>query len=205
MLTVALLAGAGMLIQTVQRFASTRLRFSPDGLLTTSLRLPPKRYVDSQNKIQFYERLLSGVSEIPGVQGVALSSASPVQGGGSLVALEVEGHPEPRLETEVDTSQQTVSPEYFRVMNIFMDVGRSFRAGENERTQPVAILNEAAVRKYFANEDPIGRHVRPFVGGNRTNPWLTVVGVVGNEKRRCIRRWPGSTGRSFIVLLSRGR
>jgi predicted permease len=198
MLTVVLVAGAGMLIQTLQRFASTPLGFSPDGLLTTALRLPPHKYKDPQTKIQLFERLRTKLSEIPEIQGVAFSSARPVQGGGSTVALEVEGYPEPRLETGFDTSQQTVSPEYFQVMNIPINAGRSFRAGDQERTQAVAIVNEVAVRKYFANEDPIGKHVRPFTGSYRVNPWLTVVGVVGNEKRTTVYQEMAWTDRPIL-------
>jgi putative ABC transport system permease protein len=188
MLTVVLLAGAGLLIQTVQRFASAPLGFRPDGLWTTSLQLPQIGYEEPARRIQFYERLRPDLSEIPGIQAMAFSSARPIGGGGSQDVVEVEGHPEPRVENLFDTYQQTISPEYFRVMSIPLEKGRFFEPGDRDRTEPVAIINEALIGKYLPNEDPIGKHIRPFAGGNGTAPWLRVVGVVGNEKRTTVYR-----------------
>jgi putative ABC transport system permease protein len=185
-LTVVLLAGAGLLIQAVRRFASAPLGFRPDGLLTASLRLPQSGYKEPEKRIQFYERLRTGLSEIPGIQAVALSSVRPIGGGGGEDVVAVEGHPEPGVESVFDTYQQAISPDYFRVMNTPLEQGRFFDPGDRERTEPVAIVNEALVRKYLPNEDPIGKHIRPFAGGNRTAPWLRVVGVVGNQKRTTV-------------------
>jgi putative ABC transport system permease protein len=112
----------------------------------------------------------------------------PVSGGGAQDVVEVEGHPEPRIENVFDTYQQTISPDYFRAMNTPLEKGRFFEPGDRERTELVAIVNEALARKYLPNDDPIGKHIRPFAGGNRTAPWLRVVGVVGNEKRTTVYR-----------------
>ena len=188
MLTVVLLAGAGLLIQTVQRFASAPLGFRPDGLCTTPLQLPQIGYEEPARRIQFYERLRPELTEISGIQAVAFSSTRPIVGGGSQDVVEVEGHPEPRVENLFDTYQQTISPDYFRVMSTPLEKGRFFELGDRDRTEPVAIINEALVGKYLPNEDPIGKHIRPFAGGNGTAPWLRVVGVVGNEKRTTVYR-----------------
>lgn len=183
MLTVVLLAGAGLLIQTVNRFSSAPLGFRPDGLWMTSVRLPQARYNEPERRVQFFDRLQTDLNKIPGIQGVALSSERPINGGGSQDSLEVEGHPPPRLDSPVDTFQQTVTPDYFRVLNTPLENGRFFDAGDWQRTEPVVIVNEALVQKYLPNEDPIGKHIRPFQTENRTAPWLRIVGVVGNEKR----------------------
>jgi predicted permease len=74
-----------------------------------------------------------------------------------------------------------ISPEYFPVTGIYIERGRNFGRLDREHSEPVAIVNEALVRKFFPNEDPIGKRVR--IGGQETNPWLTIVGVVGNERR----------------------
>ncbi|MGO9259984.1 MAG: ABC transporter permease [Bryobacteraceae bacterium] len=186
MLTVVLLSGAGLLIQTLQRFASAPLGFQPDGLITASLHLPKTGYGDAPHRAQFYDRLETALAAIPGIQSAALSSARPFLGGGSMDVVEVEGHPEPRIDNLFDTFLQTVSKDYFRVMGVPLEQGRYFEPGDREQTQPVAIINEALVRKYFPNENPIGRQVRPFNGGKRGDSWLRVVGVVGNEKRTTV-------------------
>jgi predicted permease len=184
-LTVALLAGAGMLIGSMVRFASAPLGFAPDGLLTATLQLPHASYTDPERRIQFYERLRTDLSEIPGILGVALSSARPIGGGGAQDVIEVDGLPEPQVESLHDTYQQTISPEYFRVMNTALERGRFFDTGDRRQTEPVAIVNDALVQKYFSNENPIGRHIRPFAPGKR-NAWWRVVGVVRNQKRTTV-------------------
>jgi putative ABC transport system permease protein len=186
MLTVVLLSGAGLLIQTLERFTSAPLGFQPDGLITASLHLPKTGYGDAQQRAQFYDRLETALAGIPGIHSAALSSARPFLGGGSMDVVEVEGHPEPRIDNLFDTFLQTVSKDYFRVMGVPLEQGRYFEPGDREQTQPVAIINEALVRKYFPNENPIGRQARPFNGGKRGDSWLRVVGVVGNEKRTTV-------------------
>jgi putative ABC transport system permease protein len=186
MLTVMLLAGAGLLIQAVNRFATAPLGFQPDGLLIASLSLPPSGYQEPQRKLQFFERLQTQLVQRPEVQGVALSNTRPIEGGGGQDVIEVEGHPAPRLENAFDTYHQTITPDYFAVMNTPLKEGRYFESGDTLRTEPVAIINEALVRKYFSNEDPIGTHIRPFQEGKNTAPWLRIAGVVGDEKRTTV-------------------
>jgi predicted permease len=186
MLTVVLLAGAGLLIRTVNRFASAPLGFRPEGLVTTSLRLPQGGCNDSEQRIQLYDRLQTELSGIPGMEAVAFSSARPIEGGGGVDIVEVEGHAKPRTGARFDTFQQTISPGYFRAMKTPLERGRHFERSDSARTEPVAIVNEALVRRYFPNEDPTGKHIRPFAGDNGHAPWFTIVGVVGNEKRTTV-------------------
>ena len=186
MLTMLLLAGAALLIQTVNRFASTPLGFKPEGLWTTSIRLSQEGYREPERRIQFYERLRTALAEIPRIRGIAFSGTRPIGGGGAQDIVEIEGHPPPRLENVYDTSQQTISRDYFSVMDIPLRKGRFFETGDNERSEPVAIINEALVRKYFPKEEPVGKHIRPFDGGKRGNLWMRVVGVVGDEKRTTV-------------------
>jgi putative ABC transport system permease protein len=95
----------------------------------------------------------------------------------------VEGHPTPAVESLRDTSQMTITTDYFLALDIRLEKGRTFEWADREHTKPVAIVNEALARRYFRDENPVGRHIRPFQPGNANNPWLTVVGVVANEKR----------------------
>jgi putative ABC transport system permease protein len=186
MLTVILLSAAGLLIETVERFASAPLGLRPEGLTTAFLRLPVKSYADTDRREQFYERVTEELKSIPGLRGVALSNVRPLNGGGAMDVMEVEGHPEPRVEDLYDTFQLSVSPDYFRVLEVPLDRGRGFQGGDQKSTEPVAIVNEALVRKYLRDEEPLGRRIRPYRRGERNNPWLTIVGVVGNEKRTTV-------------------
>jgi len=172
----------------VDRFASAPLGFRPDGLLTTSIRLPRIGYQEPERRDQFYARLRAELRDVPVIQGVAFSSERPIGGLGSVDVIEVRGHPEPRLENVHDTYQQTISPDYFGVMDIPLEQGRLFELGDAQRAEPVAIVNQALVQKYLPHDDPIGKYIRPFAGPNTTAPWMKVVGVVGNEKRTTVYR-----------------
>lgn len=116
----------------------------------------------------------------------ALSSTVPTSGAGSVVVLAVEGKPDPGSDRIVDTGVQTVSPEYFRVMQVSLKAGSFLDGRDHFDNDQVAIVNEALVTKYFSREDPIGRHFRPFDGPDSKGPWLRIVGVVGNEKRTAV-------------------
>ena len=186
MLTVLLLSGAGLLIQTVARFASAPLGLDPNGLVTASLALPSKGYAEAGRRLQFYDRVTEELIATPGLGDAALSNVRPLSGGGAQEVIEVEGHPEPLVDSLYDTFQQTVSPNYFRVLSVPLIRGRFFDRSDREGGMPAAIVNEALVRKYLGNEPPIGRHIRPFNRGSQNNPWLTIVGVVGNEKRTTV-------------------
>jgi putative ABC transport system permease protein len=183
MLTTVLLTGAGLLIQALNRFASAPLGFQPDGLVTASISFLHAGDATPERRIQFYERIRTGLAAVAGIQDVAFASAGPITGGGVTDVVEVEGHPEPQFEKAFDTYQHTVSSDYFRTMKIPSLAGRFFDRGDSSRNQPVAIVNEALVRKYFRHEDPIGKYVRPF---SHKGPWFRVVGVMGNEKRTTV-------------------
>ena len=186
MLTVALLSGAGLLIGTLRRFASAPLGFQPDGLITAMVHLPKTGYADRSRRARFYSQLEAALGAIPGIQSVALSSARPFLGGGSVDVVEVEGRPEPPTVGPHDTNVQTISPDYFRVMGTPLVEGRFFEPGDSEHTEPVVLVNEELVRKYFPNQNPIGQHIRPLDAGRRGDPWMTVVGVVGDQKRTIV-------------------
>jgi predicted permease len=185
-LTLLLLAGAGLMIQSMRRFATEPLGFTPDGLLVTSVRLPRTGYAGAEQRVQFYDRLWTALNEIPGIENAALSNVRPLQNGGVSDVVEVEDRAEPPTESLHDTFHQTISPDYFRAMGIRLQDGRFFEPVDGEHTEPVAIVNEALARKYFPNESAIGRHIRPFSDRKSREPWLTVVGVVSNERRTTV-------------------
>ena len=183
MLSLMLLAGAGLLIQSVARFASAPLGFSPDRLLTMSISLPSTTYATNGQRIRFLNQVTESLRAISEAQSAALTSALPVRGVQGFSVLEVKGRATPVPSAPHDVGGASVSPQYFSVVRLPLQRGRLFDSADQEQTQPVAIVNEALAEKYFANEDPIGQHIRYFGG---TDPWLIIVGVVANEKRSTV-------------------
>ena len=165
------------MIESLHRLISTPLGFQPAHLLTANIDLTSKTYSTSDERLNFYNKLKSAVLAIPGVQGVALA---PLFFAGSN-ALSVEGkRGEYQDALGNDVSEAAVDVDYFRVMEIPLLKGREFDATDQQKTLPVAIVNEALASKYL-HGDPLGQHIRLGKSEDK-NPWLTVVGMVGNVK-----------------------
>jgi predicted permease len=183
MLSLALLAGAGLLIDSVQRLGSMPLGFRADHLLTMDVELPAWSYAKAGRRARFYDEVLNRVRSFPGVESAAFATSLPLTGGrwrGTV--LRVEGRPEGVANTaEDDVAQSSITSKYFQVMGVPLEAGRLFTAHDDPESEAVAIVNEALVRKYFPRETPIGQHIKLGEAGT-DRPWLTIVGVAGNEK-----------------------
>ena len=178
-LSLVLLSGAALLIESVVRFSSASLGFSTDHLLTMPLTLPQWRYPSDDRRSDFYRQVMNAASTLPGVERVALASSVPLASGyGSFAAFHIEGRPDSG--NSPGAYQRSISRDYFRVMGIPLYQGRAFDQRDQAKTEPVAIVNRALAAKYFLREDPIGKHIRFGDSG----PWLTIAGIAGNEKSR---------------------
>jgi len=184
MLSLVLLAGAGLLMESAARFASIPLGFAPNHVATMIISLPPKTYGADLERVRIYDRIFSGLDVLPGVQTTAVSSMLPFRPIQGFDALEVEGRQPSTPETaRHDSGVISISRLYFSTLGIPLLKGRSFNVDDQLQTEPVAIVNEALAKKYFAAEDPVGRQIRSFGAPPEHNPWRRIVGVVANEKR----------------------
>lgn len=183
MLSFVLLAGAGLLIQSVDRLASVPLGFRPEHLWTMSIGLPKWSYSKPDRRAGFYARVIDRARAFPGVESAAFASSLPLSGGrwGGNV-LVVEGRPEPQpTAVPGDIAKLSITRGYFQTMDVPLERGRLFEDRDREGSQAVAIVNESLVRTYFPNESPIGRQIKVGEPGAE-RPWLTIVGVVADEK-----------------------
>ncbi len=184
-LSLALLAGAALLIQSVSRLTSVPLGFQPDHVFSQSVELPKWSYSTDAQRARFIDELLRRTGNLAGIESSAFVSSSPLdygRWGGN--ALTIEGQPQPNPATAPrDISQVSISPQYFQLMSVPLQQGRVFDSRDRSQSQPVAIVNQALVRKYFPRQNPLGRHIR--VGEPATSaPWLTIVGVSSSEKSK---------------------
>jgi putative ABC transport system permease protein len=173
-LSLTLLAGAGLLIQSIARLSSEPLGFRTDHLLTARLSLLDSSYPESPQRATFYKNLLSRLRALPGIEAVAVASHA-----GWYLPLTVAGRATPQTQMG-DISLAQVSAAYLATMGIPLLRGREFEDGDRAGSQPVVIINEALAHKYFPNEDPVGKQIKH--GSEETDPWLTIVGVAGNVK-----------------------
>lgn len=176
---VMLLVVAGLLVESVLRLGRAPLGFDPNGVATLTMRLPTTEYTEPLQRAQWYERVTRTLTSLPGVENVAMAVALPGTSGTNV--LTVEGRPPVTLAQAVpDVGQDAVSVDYFRAMRIPVHAGRTFEVEDRQSSPPVAIVNDAVVRKYFPSETPIGKRVR--LGPDASAPWMTIVGVVGSIK-----------------------
>ena len=158
-LSFLLLIGAGLLLKSFVLLQTVDLGFNPSHLLTMRITLPIAQYPTDAKAAVFFEQLLARVRAVPGVQSAGLVSWLPVAGQYMNTDLEIIGKPAPpRGEMNV-VIPRTADPGYFHVMGIPLERGRVFEQQERLEKADKAIVSSGLVRKYFPNEDPIGKYV----------------------------------------------
>ncbi len=184
-LSAVLLVGAGLLLHSLARAASTRPGFKAENAFVARVDLARQGYSEERGAA-FYQALLREVQALPGVRAAALSRHVPVQRSGMRVSLGVPGYvPGPKEFLNVDYTM--VSPGFFDALGAPLVRGRDFDSRDAKDGAPVAIINEALARKYFAGRDPIGltlTDLGPFA------PAVQIVGVAPDMKLRTLREDP---------------
>ena len=171
-LAVVLLTGAGLLIRSFVHLARVQPGFEPDHAMAFRVPMQGDAYRDApqlrSRMAQFEERLAT----LPGVTAVAATTTLPLSGRGSMLSFAVEGAPPPPANVNAEIAVASVTPGYFRAIGAQLLRGRVFGDRDRAEAPPVVVINEAAVRRWFPNQDPIGQRVN--IGG----PPREVVGIV---------------------------
>ena len=176
-----LLAGAGLMINSFWRLASVDPGFSPDRMLTLTVSLPERDYRTSTEMRAFSLDVLDRLRHVRGVARAAAVNWLPL--GGALITGDFTAEGLERPEGLV-AAKPAVSSEYFRTMGIPLVRGRSFAEWDTDRAPGVAIVTEGLARRLWPGADPIGKRLK--LGFGREEPWLSVVGVVGDVKQRSL-------------------
>jgi len=177
-LSVALLVSAGLLLRSFWRLQDVNPGFNADHLLTMRINLPRSRYQDNPRAWGFYKRLVEEAGALPGIQAVAVTSGVPMGGGNTATDLRIEGKPPETDGSKPSADWRIVSPGYFRAMRIPLR-GREFDERDSGDSQPVTIISEEMARRYWPDEDPIGKPVMLFSFGAKP---FTIVGVAGDVR-----------------------
>ena len=179
--SVVLLVCAGLLIRALVRVQSTDPGFNPRGVLTMRTTLPWVKYGPQATRAQFYRQVLEQVSVLPGVKSAAFTSFLPMTFRGGIWGVTVPGRPQ--SDGGDSASARFVTPEYFRVMEIPLKLGRSITEADSAEAQPTAVVSEEFVRRYLDGRAPIGQRFNFSLAGDRT-----IVGVVGEVRVRGLER-----------------
>ena len=178
-LALMLLAGAGLLVRSFVSVREIDPGFNAKNLLTAFVMLPPSKYPEPRRQAAFFREVVDHIASIPGVESAAGADSAPMLSN-DAGPVSIEGH-EPRPgEMEIHAERPKITPDYFRAMGIRLVRGRTFTWADNENTPQVAMINEAAARQYWPNEDAMGKRVRLDDGGTA---WRQVIGVVGDVRQ----------------------
>jgi macrolide transport system ATP-binding/permease protein len=173
-LSFVLLAGTGLLLQSLQRMRETSPGFSID-VIVSGVDLVSAGY-NLEGAKAFDTQLLDRVREIPGVESAALSRLTPFSYATfSSAPLAIDGY-QPAPDEQLNSSYLEIGEDYFKTLNIPIVAGREFQRTDNENALPVAVINETMAAKYWLGKDPIGQRLKA------KDRWLRIIGVAKNVK-----------------------
>jgi len=175
-LTLVLLSGAVLLLRSMAAVLHVDPGFHPEGALLFRLDLPESRYKDRPQQAAFFREVSARIQGLPGVDSVGTVNFAPLSGSAWTLSTKFKDHPVPEGD-EASLEYRVAGGDYFRAAGIPLKRGRLFTAADRPDTPLVAILTEAAARRHFPGEDPIGRIIEI---GDRIKGPREIVGVVGD-------------------------
>ncbi|MBO0858442.1 MAG: ABC transporter permease [Chloracidobacterium sp.] len=176
-LAVTLLAGAGLMTQSLLRLQAVDPGFKPQQVAAFDVGLYGDKYSNEGRIRQFYRETSERLSHLPGFQAAAAVSSLPLRGPERAQMLYAEGLPLPDKDRSPNAEIRIITPGYFETMGVNLPRGRDFTDRDIASQSQVCIINETIARDFFPSVDPIGKRLKLGSTDERT-PWVTVVGVV---------------------------
>jgi putative ABC transport system permease protein len=178
-LSLVLLVGAGLLMVSFKHLVDVSPGFRSEHIVAAQIALPANRYAERGRVLGFYQVLLERLRSAPGVDGVEAVSHLPFSGQETRTGFSIEGRRGPSP-IPVRAHPRLVTPGYLAMMGVPLVRGRFFTARDADGAPPVVIINEAAARRFWPDEDPIGKRIGFNIG---PEPRLReIVGIVGDIK-----------------------
>ncbi len=180
-LSVMLVSGAALLVKSLVRLEQVSPGFQTDRGLTFGISLPGARYPKDEQQVQVLQEIERRLRESPQVEAVGATSLMALGGQWWTGDATVEGHAVDDYEREL--RHKSITPDYFRAMGTPLVGGRFLNDQDGQASAPeVTIINETLAKKYFRGADPVGKRIK-FGRPTDKDPWVTIVGVVADEKQ----------------------
>ena len=181
-LALVLLTGAGLAMRSFVALRAVNAGFDPEGVLSAVVSLKGTAEEPPGRRVAFYEAALERVRRLPGVESASLINHLPIAGDIWGFPFHVEGQPRPRPEETPGAAYRVVFPGYFQAMGLPILRGRDITEADRVGAPPVVLVNEFMARRYWPNEDAVGKRIA--INPTSGDPtWSTVVGVVKNAVR----------------------
>jgi putative ABC transport system permease protein len=212
-LAVVLLIGASLLIESVFHLLHESPGFDPRGVMAFNLDLPDSRYGKPEQSADFFRELLGRIRAVPGVKNASGVMPLPLSGDTLRTSFEVEG--KPMAKSDLPRTQiRAVGLDYFQAMRIPLVAGREFTERDDRHAPHVIIINQTLARKFFPNENAIGKHMKPGMAVGKSDSMSEIVGIVGDVKHRNLWEPPdpesyvpyeqSSIGEMYVVVRAEG-
>jgi len=190
-LSLLLLAGAGLLIKSFANLRSTKPGFDPQRALVADLILPKAKYPEPEKHRQFFERTLSELAALPGVEAAGAAFPMPFSGNDSSSVFSIVGQTPRPAGQELGASHLTITPDYFRAMRTPVLHGRAFNAGDTKDSPPVVIVNDVFAQRFFPGGDAIGHQIHLTQSkNNQPSSPKEIVGIVGSSRHESLAIQP---------------
>jgi putative ABC transport system permease protein len=177
--TVLLLFGSGLLLRSFWKLISVDPGIATHDVLAMDIGLSRSKYSQPNQQARYFNTALDKVSALPGVESVAAVYPLPFSGAEEGMGISIEGKPPLPPGQRRAVNPVWVTPDYFRTLGIRLVAGRGLSSDDTAETAPVAVINETVGRRYFEEEDPIGRHVTI---GWQGEPARTIVGIIADTR-----------------------
>jgi putative ABC transport system permease protein len=184
-LALLLLIGAGLLVRSFAQLLRVDPGFDPHNVLTMNVSLPTIKYATAERQIAFFDEVLRRTSALPGVQSAAISAALPLSTI-RITPVLPEGQPNLPLGQRPFLDIEAISPQWFRTMRVSLRAGREFSEIDTARAPKVVIVNESFARRFWPDQNPVGKRV--IVGRGPTPS--EVVGVAADVRNRGLAQSP---------------
>ena len=216
-LSIILLIGTFLLLQSFEALKRSELGFSPDNILTYRVALPWKKYINREQTISFYKQLMAELKKIQGVKAVSFNDNLPLSYNQNNESRDdeftINGQSFEEQRSNPYVKYQIVSPNYREMLEIPIIEGRWITEFDDTLTTPVAVISKSMATKVFKGESPIGKQIK---GGKPDSPstFRTIIGIVGDVRHDDMRksegnqiylsRWQVSGGNQFVLLKTEG-
>jgi putative ABC transport system permease protein len=182
-LSLVLLVGAGLMIQTLFQLFRQYSLFEPGQVLTLRTILPREKYGEPQKRSNFYQQVLERVEHLPGVTAAGYTTSVPLSWKGGTSGFYPEGLKTPIPGMSYDANHRQVSTDYLKAMHIPLNQGRHFAERDNAQSLPVAIINETMARQYWPGENALGRRFKVGDPDDAGRPWIEIIGIAGDVRQ----------------------
>ena len=176
-IALILFAGAILFARSFMNLLNQNAGFRTDQRITFGITLPQSQYPEQHQRIQQFTEMLEKIRQIPGVINVGANANLPMTGENWTATFEIQGYTPSSAEPPLSFEYRIITPDYARSMGIPLLRGRDFNSSDTKDSKRVVLIDEKLAKKYWPDQDPIGRHI-----GFNSRQWREVIGVVGHVR-----------------------